>query len=145
MAYVSLFFAAFLAATVVPFSSEVVLTGMLAAGYSPVISIVVATLGNWLGSLTSYWIGRLGKWEWIEKYLKIPTSKIERVSNKIKGKEGWIAFFSWLPGIGDPIVVALGFLKTRFFTTMIWILIGKTVRFIVWGYLTMKTIDLIQG
>ena len=145
MGYIALFFAAFLAATVVPFSSEVVLTGMLAAGYNPVISIAVATLGNWLGSLTSYWIGRLGKWEWIEKYLKIPASKIERVSNKIQGKEGWIAFFSWVPVIGDPIVVALGFLKTRFVTTMIWILIGKTARFVVWGYLTMKAIGFFQG
>ena len=145
MGYIALFFAAFLAATVVPFSSEVVLTGMLAAGYNPGISIAVATLGNWLGSLTSYWIGRLGKWEWIEKYLKIPASKIERVSNKIRGKEGWIAFFSWVPVIGDPIVVALGFLKTRFVSTMIWILIGKAARFIVWGYLTMKTIGFIQG
>jgi len=144
LGYIALFFAAFLAATVVPFSSEVILTGMLVAGYNPVTSIVVATIGNWLGSLTSYWIGRLGKWEWIEKYLKIPASKIERVSNKIKGKEGWIAFFSWMPIIGDPIVVALGFLKTHFFTTAIWILIGKTVRFIVWGYLTMKTIGFIQ-
>jgi len=144
MAYLTLFLSAFLAATVVPFSSEVILTGLLVMGYDPIVSIIVATVGNWLGSLTSFGIGYLGKWKWIEKYLKIPASKIEKVSNKIKGKEGWIAFFSWVPGIGDPIVIALGLLKVRFLTTAIWILAGKMVRYIVWGYLTMKTIEIIN-
>ncbi|MDR2927207.1 MAG: VTT domain-containing protein [Cytophagaceae bacterium] len=144
MEYAALFLAAFLAATVLPFSSEVVLTGMLIAGYNPFWCIATATTGNWLGSLTCYWIGRLGKWDWVEKYLKIPASKIEKVSNRIKGKGGWIAFFSWIPGIGDPIVVVIGFLKVRFLTTAIWILAGKIIRYIVWSYITLNTINIIQ-
>ena len=51
--YIGLFLGSFLAATVVPFSSDVLLVGMLLAGGDPVITVAVATLGNWLGGLTS--------------------------------------------------------------------------------------------
>jgi membrane protein YqaA with SNARE-associated domain len=142
LGYLALFAASFLAATVLPFSSEVVLSGMLVAGFDPYISLAVATTGNWLGGLSSYWIGWLGKWEWIEKYLKIKAEKIERLRQRIAGKEGWIAFFCWLPVIGDPIAVVLGLIKTRFIPTALWMLVGKAARYAVWGYLTLKGIEL---
>ena len=65
LGYFGLFLGSFLAATVVPFSADVLLVGMLAAGSEAFATIAVATLGNWLGGLTSYAIGRIGKWEWI--------------------------------------------------------------------------------
>lgn len=64
LGYVGLFAGSFIAATVVPFSSDVLLLGMLAAGGNVWLCVLVATLGNWLGGLTSYWLGWLGKWEW---------------------------------------------------------------------------------
>ena len=54
---IGLFLGSFLAATVVPFSSDVLVIGMLALGFDPVVTVAVATLGNWLGGLTSYWVG----------------------------------------------------------------------------------------
>ncbi len=141
LGYLGLFLASFLAATVVPFSSEFVLSGVLAAGGDPVISLITATAGNWLGGLTSYWIGWLGKFEWIEKYLRIPRAKLEKAREKVIGKEGWIAFFSWLPGIGDLIAVLLGLLKTRFWLTAIGMLVGKALRYIVWAFMTLEILD----
>ena len=61
--YIGLFVGSFLAATIFPFSSDVLLVGMLLAGGDPYITVVVATMGNWIGGLTSYWIGWLGKLE----------------------------------------------------------------------------------
>ncbi len=139
--YWGLFFASFLAATVIPFSSEVVLTAMLAAGGDPAWSLVAATAGNWLGGLSSYGIGYLGKLQWIEKYLRIPPSKIERIKKKIAGKELWIATLCWLPGIGDVIAVVLGLLKTNFWLTAAGMLLGKALRYAVWGYLTLKAMN----
>jgi len=141
MGYFALFTTSFLAATILPFSSELVLSSMLIANFDPLISLISATLGNWLGGLSSYWIGWLGKWKWIEKYLRIKPGKIEAFRNKIIGKEGWIAFFCWLPIVGDPIAVVLGLIKTRIIPTAIWMLIGKAARYAIWGYLTIKGIE----
>ena len=109
--YIGVFIASFLAATVLPFSSEVVLTGVLLAGSSYWACMIAATLGNFLGGMSCYWLGMLGKTEWIEKYLKLDSAKLERVQNWIKGKGSWIGFFVFLPGIGDFIAVALGYLR----------------------------------
>ncbi len=144
LSYSLLFFASFLAATIVPFSSEVMLSVVLVAGFDPIISLLVASLGNWLGGLTSFGLGWLGKWHWIEKYLRIPEKKIFSLHKKIVGKEGWIAFFCWLPFVGDILAVALGVLKLNFFRTALWMLLGKTIRYIVWGYLTIQTLQIIQ-
>jgi membrane protein YqaA with SNARE-associated domain len=141
LGYIALFIACFLAATVIPFSSEVMVTAMLVAKFDPYYTLSLATAGNWMGGLSSYWLGWLGKWHWIEKYLRIKASRLEMIQNKIKGREGWIAIFCWLPIIGDPLAVALGLLKTRFFPTAFWMLVGKATRFIVWGFLTLKVME----
>ena len=65
--YIGLFIGTFLAATIIPFSSEFLIIGILMAGANPVVSFFIATTGNWLGGLTSYWLCYIGKWEWIDK------------------------------------------------------------------------------
>lgn len=142
--YLGLFLASFLAATIVPFSSEAILTAVLMAGFNPIWALITATLGNWLGGLTSYYIGYWGKYQWIEKYLRIPSEKSERFKIYVKGKEGWIAIFTWLPFVGDILAVALGLLKAPFLNVCIWMLIGKMARYAAWGYLTLRGMELIQ-
>ncbi|MBQ1965028.1 MAG: DedA family protein, partial [Tidjanibacter sp.] len=83
LGYLGLFLGAFLAATVVPFSSDVLLVGMLALGGSPVMTVVMASLGNWTGGLTTYWLGRLGKWEWIERWFKVTRERLEAQKVKV--------------------------------------------------------------
>ena len=74
--YLGLFIASFLGATIIPFSSEVVFSLLIINGYDIKVSLLVATIGNWLGGLSSYFLGRLGKWETLEKYFKLKKEKI---------------------------------------------------------------------
>ncbi|MFI3277731.1 MAG: YqaA family protein [Rikenellaceae bacterium] len=133
--YLGLFIGAFIAATVLPFSSDLMLVGLLAAGADPTLTILSATLGNWLGGLTSYYVGYLGRWEWIERYLHIKREKLEAQSIKIKKYGSLLALTTWVPFIGDVIAVALGFYKVDFKSSAIYMLIGKGGRFIVWAVL----------
>ncbi len=135
LGYLGLFIASFLAATVVPFSSEVVFSGMMLGGLDPWKLIAVATLGNWLGGMSCYYLGKLGKLEWIEKYLGVSKEKLDRFTLKLHKYGDWFAFFSFLPGIGDVIAVASGYFRCRLWVVAISMLLGKFVRYIVWMYL----------
>ena len=130
--YIGVFVAAFLAATILPFSSEVVLTGVLLAGASYWPCMVAATIGNFLGGMTCYWLGMLGKTEWIEKYLKMDKAKIDKVQEWVRNRGTWMAFFVFLPGIGDFVAVALGFLRANVWLVAFFMLLGKAVRYWVW-------------
>ena len=133
--YLGLFIGAFLAATLIPFSSDVLLVAFLAIGAQPVPAVICAAFGNWLGGLTSYWLGRLGKWEWLEKYFKVKRESIEKYQHKVDKYGALLAFFTWLPLVGDIMAVALGFFRVHFGKTAIFMLIGKSVRFIMWALL----------
>lgn len=135
LGYLGLFIASFLAATVVPFSSEVVFTGMVYGGLDAWMCVFVATAGNWMGGMSSYYIGHLGKIEWIEKYLRIKKEKLDKFTEKMKKYGDWFAFFSFLPGVGDIIAVAAGYFRCRWWIVAISMLAGKFVRYIVWMYI----------
>ncbi len=127
--YIGLFIAAFLAGSVLPFSSEVVLGLLIAAGYGAIGCTMAATLGNWLGGITCYYIGRLGKTEWIEKYLKLSHEKLEKTQRFLQGKGSFMGFFSFVPGIGDAIVVALGLMRANLLGVSLSMLLGKGIRY----------------
>lgn len=132
--YIGLFIASYLAATILPFSSEAVLMGIFIMGGNPWISIVIATIGNWLGGMTSYFLGRLGKIEWIEKYLKISKNKIDQASQKLNKKGAYFSFFSFLPIIGDIIPIALGYMRANMYIVSISMLVGKLFRYLLVMY-----------
>lgn len=134
LGYLGLFIASFLAATVVPFSSEVIFSAMVYGGLDAWKCVFVATIGNWLGGMTCYYLGRLGKMEWIEKYLRVKREKIESFSTRMHKYGDWFAFFSFLPGVGDIIAVASGFFRCRWWVVAISMLVGKFVRYIAWMY-----------
>ena len=143
--YIGVFIASFLAATVLPFSSEAVLTGVLIGGASYWPCITAATLGNFLGGMTCYWIGMIGKVEWIKKYLRLDIRKLERIQEKIKNKGAWIGFFVFLPGIGDFIAVALGFMRANVWMVAAFMFVGKALRYIVWMELVYKVQEVVTG
>ncbi|MCO6564755.1 MAG: DedA family protein [Apibacter sp.] len=132
--YIGLFIASYLAATILPFSSEAVLMGIFIMGGNPWISIVIATIGNWLGGMTSYFLGRLGKIEWIEKYLKISKNKIDQATQKLNKKGAYFSFFSFLPIIGDIIPIALGYMRANMHIVSISMLVGKLFRYLLVMY-----------
>ena len=131
-----LFLASFLAATVVPFSSEALLSFLIINGTNAYAAVLVATAGNWLGGMSSFAIGYLGKWEWIEKYLRIKRETIEKWHDRLYKRGALFAFLSWVPAVGDIFAVGLGLLRTNILITAIAMLAGKFVRYVVWGWLT---------
>jgi len=134
--YLGLFIASFLGATVIPFSSELVFSLLIIKGYDFNLSLLVATTGNWLGGLSSYFLGRLGKWSTLEKYFKLKKEKIVKFKTNIDKWGSLLAFFCWLPVIGDPIAVGLGFFRTNYILVAIWMFIGKLIRYILWALVT---------
>jgi membrane protein YqaA with SNARE-associated domain len=108
----------------------------LAKGYDINLSVVVATIGNWLGGLSSYFLGTLGKWHFLEKYFRIKKEKILRFKIKIDKWGSIYAFFCCLPFIGDPLAISLGFFRVNFVQVSFWMFIGKLVKYVFWAILT---------
>lgn len=140
--YLGLFIATFLAGSILPFSSELVLSGLLAAGSNSVGCIIAATAGNFLGGMTCYWIGHFGKPEWIKKYLKVDEIKLQKVLIFLHGKGAFMAFFTFVPVVGDLLAVGLGYMRANVWITSISMLIGKCLRYIAWMFLTLGVIDM---
>ena len=133
--YIGLFFLSFLSATILPFSSEAVLVSMILTHFDVSICVIVASLGNWLGSMSTYALGYVGNWEKIEKWLKIDSDKSARYVDLSRRYGAWLGFLVWMPGIGDVIALALGLIRTPIMLTAITILIGKIARYVIIAYL----------
>ena len=144
LGYLGLFLSSFLSATLIPLSPEIVLSFLIVKGFNLPLSIFVATMGNWFGSIFTYFIGRIGDWKKIEKYFKIKQEKVLSFKNKIDKYGSFIAFFSWMPFLGDILALSLGFFKVNFTKVSIWMLIGKTLRFIVVTILIYYGIEIVS-
>jgi membrane protein YqaA with SNARE-associated domain len=125
-----LFIAGFLSGSILPFNSEAVLTLMIYSGFDPVSSLVVATAGNMLGGVSIYYLGYLGKMEWIEKYAKVKQEKIHAILPKLERFGALAATLSFVPIIGDVIILGLGFFRISPVFTMVFMLIGKVARYL---------------
>lgn len=130
--YWGLFLGSFAAATVVPFSSDVLFVGILLAGANPFYCFVMATLGNWLGGLTSYGLGWLGKMEWIERWFRVKHDTLENQRRLVNKWGAFLAILSWVPIVGDVFAIALGFYKVKPVRCCFWLLVGKMLRYLLW-------------
>ncbi|CCZ70001.1 sNARE associated Golgi protein-like protein [Bacteroides sp. CAG:702] len=140
--YIGMFISAFLAGTVLPFSSEAVLLACVGLGLDPVWSTIATTSGNALGGITCYWIGHLGKMEWIEKYLKVDKKQMDRAERFIRGRGSWMALFSFLPVIGDAILIVLGWMRANVWIVTLSMTFGKLARYTILVAATLGVIDL---
>jgi len=124
-----LFVSAFVSATLFPGGSEILLAYMSTTQqYSLPTLIIVASLGNTLGGMTSYALGRIIIWRFPAK--KMAANK-QRAIQRLQ-KLGYPALLlSWVPIIGDPLCVAAGYLKTNIYLTVLLIAIGKTARYAI--------------
>lgn len=127
-----LFIGTFLAATVFPFSSDALYVGALVAGIKPTAVLIVGTLGNWLGGVTTYFLGRLAKWEWVEKHFNVKPQTLEKHHLFIEKYGVWVALLTWVPFVGDVIAIALGFYKSPAVWSLLLMLVGKFGRFFIW-------------
>ena len=128
-----LFLGSVLAASIVPFSSDVLYIAVLATTGKGLGCFLAATSGSWLGSLFTYYLGWLGKWEWIEKWFKVSREKLEKQQERVRKYGVWLALFSWVPIIGDIAVLALGFYKVPRCWAFLMLLIGKALRYLFWN------------
>ncbi len=128
--YLGLFSSCFLSATIIPVASEIGLAIIISQGYSPVIAVLVATAGNSLGGLTNYLLGMVGNPKWLQK-TKLSEEKISKYSFYINKYGSILALLSWVPIIGDPLLIVLGFLRVRFIPVLLFMILGKLVRYVV--------------
>ena len=135
--FLGLFIASFLAGSVMPLGSEVLYGILFYKDFNPTTLLLVASVGNWLGSMTNYWIGTNGKWEWITKYLKVPQEKVEKQFKYVHRFDYYMALLCWLPILGTPIAIALGFLRSSLPEVTVLMFIGKFFRYLIlWIILT---------
>lgn len=123
--------AAFLAGSVFPFSSEAVMVSLQLAGLEPWPLFLSASVGNVAGSMFNYYVGTLGRLEWIEKYLHIRREKVLRAQAWMENRGVWMGTLCFLPIIGSVLSVALGYMRANPYKSFIAISIGKTTRYAV--------------
>lgn len=121
--------AAFLAGSFVPFSSEAVMIGLIALGLDPWELALIGSIGNSLGSFLNYGVGRMGKLEWIEKYLHVSKDKIDRAQKFMGNRGAWMGFFAFVPLLGSAIAIALGLMRSNVAISFTSITIGKILRY----------------
>lgn len=124
-----LFILSFLAATIIPIGSEWLLIFLLINGEPPQQTVLVATLGNYLGACTTYWVGLLGSDLVISKLLRIDKKQMKR-AEKLYSRYGiWSLLLSWLPVIGDPLCLLGGIFRIQFIYFSFLVFLGKFTRY----------------
>jgi membrane protein YqaA with SNARE-associated domain len=127
--YVALFLLSFLASTLVPLGSEWLLVAMILQKHDPATTVAVASLGNYLGACTTYWIGIFGGTFLIGKILRIDTAQQER-AEKLYARYGTLSLLlSWLPLVGDALCLVGGVLKVGFARFSVLVFTGKLARY----------------
>ena len=136
MIYLSLFTISFLAATVLPFSSELTLAGLIAtSNYDDLLLLIVASLGNTLGSLVNWALGFYSRNLTTKKWFPFKETQIEKSSIWFRKFGKWSLLFAWVPIVGDPLTLVAGMLRVKFIDFIILVAIGKVSRYFVVFYL----------
>ena len=130
LGYPGLFVVCFLSATILPMASEAFVLAMLYVGFDPWWTLFLATTGNSLGSITNYLLGMLGDPKWLSR-LGVTYEKVMRLEHRIRKNGYWLALLSWVPFIGDPLMVALGFFRVPWVSVTLLIFVSKFLRYLV--------------
>ena len=125
-----LFLSAFVSATLVPMSSEVVLAALIAAqGIDAALLVLVATLGNTLGSLVNWLLGRFClRWR-DRRWFPVRADRLERGIDWFRRYGVWSLLLAWLPVVGDPITFVAGMAKVRLPLFLPLVALGKGARY----------------
>ena len=136
MIYLSLFGISFLAATILPFSSELTLAGLIStSNYDNLLLLVFASFGNVLGSVFNWGLGFYARNLTIKKWFPFKETQIERSSKWFSKFGKWSLLFAWVPIVGDPLTFVAGLLRVRFLDFIILVAIGKVSRYLIVFYL----------
>jgi membrane protein YqaA with SNARE-associated domain len=134
--YLSLFIISFLAATILPFSSELTLAGLIiASNYDKLLLLIVASFGNVTGSAVNWALGFYSRNLTTKKWFPFKETQIEKSSQWFRKFGKWALLFAWVPIIGDPLTLVAGLLRVRFLDFIILVAIGKVSRYLIVFYL----------
>ena len=143
--YPALFFLSFLASTLIPLGSEWLLVVMLLNHRDPFTAVIVATIGNYLGACTTYWLGVYGGPWLIRKVLRIDERAEARAERFYARYGSWSLLLSWLPLVGDPLCLVGGVLGIGFFRFSTLVVAGKLGRYAAVGWLTLQGARFVSG
>ena len=142
LGYSGLFVGSLLAPTILPLSSEAVLAVMVIGGFDPVACVLVASVGNSLGGMISYFMGYLGKWAWLERLFVRSRGRIDKIKTWVDTYGSRTALLCWMPVVGDPLAIALGFVRSPVWQVGFYMTAGKFARYIVWVWLIRQGVHL---
>lgn len=138
-AYLGLFAIAFVAATILPAQSEAALVALLLAGaQSPVLLVVVASVGNVLGAVVNWALGRGVERFRDRKWFPVSAAQLDRATGWYRRWGRWSLLLSWAPIGGDALTVAAGVLREPLWSFVLLVAIAKTLRYIVLAAVTLN-------
>lgn len=133
--YVLVFNSALLAATVLPMSSEITLSAVSVSGNYALSGLwFSATLGNVLGSMLNWWLGRYLLHFQHRRWFPCSIEQLHRAQHYFQRFGVFSLLFSWLPIIGDPLTLIAGFLRVPFLLFVLLVTLGKGMRYAVLLY-----------
>ncbi|AKH20031.1 YqaA family protein [Sedimenticola thiotaurini] len=135
-----LFSSAFLAATILPFYSEVVLFALLRDGGDPLLLVTIATLGNTLGAVVNWWLGRFLLHFQDRRWFYFKPEQVERAQRWFQRYGFWSLLLAWAPVVGDALTLIAGVMKVPLWLFLLLVGVGKAVRYISVVYLTAWTL-----
>ena len=134
--YLQLLIISFLAATILPFSSEVVLTTMyLSNSFETYLLLIFASIGNILGSITNWYLGKKITIFQDRKWFPVSPNQLSRSQRYFQKYGLWSLLLAWVPIIGDPLTLLAGVLNVRFGIFFLLVSISKISRYVFILYL----------
>lgn len=137
--YLGIFAGSFLAATLLPLPSEILLVSALGTGFDPFLVLLIASIGNTLGGLSNYGLGYAASNKKLLRFVHINVAIIERWEAHSQRWGYWLGLLAWLPFVGDPMLLALGFIRTRFWPLTVTVFLGKLIRYCILTWLFFAT------
>lgn len=135
ISYVILFLSSFLAATFLPFYSEVVLFALIRQGEPATLLIIIASVGNTLGAAVNWTLGRFLLHYQDRRWFYFKAEQVARMQDWFQRYGVWSLLFAWLPLGGDALTFIAGIMKVRFGVFVLLVGLGKSLRYIAVVYL----------
>lgn len=124
-----MFLSAFLAGSILPFSSEAVMVALIAVGVNPWLLLLTASAGNTLGGITCYSLGLVASPEWLQRTFRIKDKHMQRARALVDRWGFWMGLLCWLPILGSAILLTLGIMRSRPILTNLMMILGRTLRY----------------
>jgi membrane protein YqaA with SNARE-associated domain len=140
--YLSLMFTGFLAATLIPASSEALLLVLFQQGYTPWLLWLAATTGNTLGSCVNWFLGREIVRFRDRRWFPVSPQQLQKAQALFNRYGTWSLLLAWLPVVGDPLTLVAGVLRVRFVLFLLLVATGKSLRYAVVIYMASRLLQL---